>query len=75
MDIQIKSLKTMAKSLLSYRPEDCKIKEHKRKTGNAKMHYTATTKEEQWDNTLTIFHITQRNDSIKQDPKSLKALC
>jgi len=29
------------------------------------MHYTTTTKEEQRDNTLTVFHITQRNDSIK----------
>jgi len=65
MDIQIQSLKTMAKSLLSYGSEVCNIKENKRKTGNTKMHYTTITKEEQWDNTLTVFHITQRNDSIK----------
>jgi len=46
MDIGIKSLKTMANSLLSFGLEVCNIKENKRKTGNAKMHYTATTKEE-----------------------------
>jgi hypothetical protein len=54
----------MSKSLLSYTSEDCKIKEHKGKNGNAKTDYTTTTKE-QWDNTLTIFHLTQRSDSIK----------
>lgn len=64
MDIQIKSLKTMAKPILSYGSEVCNIKENKRKTGNAKMHYTTTTKE-QWNNTLTVFHIKQRNDSMK----------
>lgn len=42
MDIQIKSLQTTAKSLLSYGSEVCDIKENKRKTGNAKRHYTTT---------------------------------
>lgn len=37
MDIQIKSSKTAAKSLLSYGSEVCDIKENKRKIGNAKM--------------------------------------
>jgi hypothetical protein len=65
MDIQIKSLKTTAKSVLSCGSEVCNIKENKRKTGNAKMQYTTTTKEEQWYNTFTVFHITHRNDIIK----------
>jgi hypothetical protein len=44
MDIQIKSLKTAANSVLSCGSEVCNIKENKRKTGNAKMHYTTTKK-------------------------------